>query len=135
MEKYKELFKNFIALLISNFGSKLLSFLLVPLYTSVLTTSDYGNYDLINITILLLIPILTISISDAVTRFLLEKDSNKKQIISISFRITFYGLAILILLAIVNYIFNIVNVINIYFVFFCIIIYCKCILPINTEYC
>lgn len=118
MEKYKELFKNFIALLISNFGSKLLSFLLVPLYTSVLTTSDYGNYDLINITILLLIPILTISISDAVTRFLLEKDSNKKQIISISFRITFYGLAILILLAIVNYIFNIVNVINIYFVFF-----------------
>ena len=118
MKKYKELFKNFIALLISNFGSKLLSFFLVPLYTSVLTTADYGNYDLINITVSLLIPILTISISDAVTRFLLDKDSNKKQIISISFKITLYGLAILILLAIVNYIFKIVNVINTYFVFF-----------------
>lgn len=118
MKKYKELIKNFMALLISNFGSKLLSFFLVPLYTSVLTTTDYGNYDLINTTILLLIPILTISISDAVTRFLLDKNSNKKQIISISFKITFIGIIILILLAIVNYVFKIVNVINTYFVFF-----------------
>lgn len=43
MKKYKYLFKNVGLLTISNFGSKILSFLLVPLYTSLLTTGEYGT--------------------------------------------------------------------------------------------
>lgn len=61
MEKYKYLLKNVGLMTISNFGSKILSFLLVPLYTSVLSTSEYGTYDLYVITIFLLSPILSLN--------------------------------------------------------------------------
>ena len=63
MNKYKELIKNIGLLTVSNFGSKILSFLLVPLYTAKLTTEQYGSYDYIYTTISLLIPILKINIS------------------------------------------------------------------------
>ena len=68
----------------SNFASKILVFLLVPLYTSVLTTEEYGTYDLIISTVNLLYPILTLNILDSVTRYLMDKDTSKNQVISIS---------------------------------------------------
>ena len=43
--KYKYLFKNVGLLTLSNFGGKILTFLLIPLYTKYLTTSEYGIYD------------------------------------------------------------------------------------------
>ncbi|HAQ8217931.1 TPA: oligosaccharide flippase family protein, partial [Enterococcus faecium] len=46
MSKTKYLIKNMGILTISNFSSKILVFLLVPLYTSVLSTTEYGTYDL-----------------------------------------------------------------------------------------
>jgi O-antigen/teichoic acid export membrane protein len=49
--KYKYLAKNIGLLTLSNFATKLLSFFLVPLYTSILTTADYGTYDLFNTTV------------------------------------------------------------------------------------
>lgn len=79
-ERSKFLFKNMGILTISNFSSKILVFLLVPLYTSVLTTSEYGIYDLIISTVSLLFPILTLNITDAVMRFLMEKNSDKNNI-------------------------------------------------------
>ena len=60
MEKYKYLLKNIGLLVLSNFSTKLLGFLLVPLYTSILTTKEYGIYDLFNTTIGVLIPIFTV---------------------------------------------------------------------------
>ena len=66
---YKYLFKNIGLLTISQFGTKLLVFFLVPLYTSILTTEEYGIFDLFNTTIALLIPILTLNIMDSVIRF------------------------------------------------------------------
>lgn len=76
MKKYRYLLKNIGLLTISSFGTKLIAFFLVPLYTSILTTQEYGTYDLFNTTINLLIPILTINIQDGVLRFSLgaEKD-------------------------------------------------------------
>lgn len=44
-QKYKYLGKNTIIFAISSFGTKVLSFLLVPLYTAVLTTAEYGIAD------------------------------------------------------------------------------------------
>ena len=45
--KYKYLFKNTFLFTISSFSSKILSFLLVPLYTTVLSTADYGTADMV----------------------------------------------------------------------------------------
>ena len=45
---YKYLLKNIGLLTLSSFATKLLSFFLVPLYTNILTTTEYGTYDLFN---------------------------------------------------------------------------------------
>ena len=84
--KSKYLIKNIGLLTISNFASKILVFLLVPLYTSVLTTAEYGLYDLAVSTVTLLFPVLTLNIVDAVMRFLLDKQHNNEAIISTGFR-------------------------------------------------
>ena len=44
----KNLVKNIMLFGISSFGTKIIYFLLVPLYTTCLTTEDYGYVDLIN---------------------------------------------------------------------------------------
>ena len=92
--KYKSLSKNVALFTVSSFGSKLIAFLLVPLYTSILSTEEYGTADLILETVSLLIPILTIDIQDAVLRFTIG-NSDKKNTISIGINISLIGFAIL----------------------------------------
>ena len=48
MNQKKELIKNTIIISIGKFSTQLVSFLLLPLYTSLLTTSEYGQYDFLN---------------------------------------------------------------------------------------
>lgn len=76
MSKYKTLLKNTGILAVGSFSSKILVFLLIPIYTAVLTESEYGSYDLILSTINLLIPILTLNITDAVLRFPMDKSAD-----------------------------------------------------------
>ena len=102
MNKTNYLLKNMGILTISNFASKILVFLLVPLYTSVLTTAQYGSYDLAVSTTTLLYPILTLNIVDAVMRFSMDKGYSKEKIVSIGMRfvsisIILFGLGMFIL--------------------------------------
>lgn len=78
--RFKYLFKNLGILTISNFASKILVFLLVPLYTSVLSTTEYGTYDLVITTISMLFPILTVNVVDAVMRFCIDKEISKEDV-------------------------------------------------------
>lgn len=87
MKKYKYLLKNIGLLTLSNFATKLLSFFLVPLYTSVLSTDEYGTYDLFYTTSYLLIPILSINMVESAIRFCLDNSKDKKEVISISTKI------------------------------------------------
>lgn len=74
--KYEKLVKNTAIFAVGNFASKILNFLIVPLYTYVLTTEEYGTIDIISTTISFLIPILTLQIQEALLCFALggEKD-------------------------------------------------------------
>ena len=92
---YKYLLKNIGLLTLSNFGTKILLFLLLPLYTSILTVEEYGLYDFINTTIILLIPVLTFNISEAVIRFLLEKENNEKAIFRIGAKYSLLAISFL----------------------------------------
>ncbi|MHA3802280.1 lipopolysaccharide biosynthesis protein [Limosilactobacillus fermentum] len=112
MNKYKYLIKNAGLLTISSFSTKLLSFFLVPLYTSVLTTEQYGTYDLFNTTIGLLVPILTIDIQDAVLRFAMDKDVEKRSVLSIGLKYVFVSSLVVTIVVIINYIFPIVRVLK-----------------------
>ncbi len=80
----KYLLKNTILFSIGNFGSKIITFLLVPLYTNVLSTNEYGTVDLMTVLTTVLVPIITLNISEAVMRFSLDKDSNKNDILNIA---------------------------------------------------
>lgn len=95
----KYLFKNIGILTVSNFASKLLVFLLVPLYTSVLSTSEVGTFDLIVSTVSLLAPILTVNIVDAVLRFSMDSSKSKDEIAVIGLK--FNSISILAAVAIV----------------------------------
>ncbi len=93
--KYGDLSKNTLLFTINSFGSKLITFLLVPLYTNVLSTNDYGTADLMTSTAQLLIPLLTLNIQDAVLRFSLDKTKDPKKIISIGCTINSISMCLL----------------------------------------
>lgn len=59
---------------IGTFGTKLLTFLIVPLYTFYISTEDMGIYDLLLSTIQLLSPIVTMQISDAAYRWIIRDE-------------------------------------------------------------
>ena len=82
-KKNNYLLKNTIALSIGNFGSKLITFLLVPFYTNVLTLAEYGTIDLITVITTVLVPVITLNIHESVMRFMIDKDSDSDSILSI----------------------------------------------------
>lgn len=81
MNQYKSLIKNSFLFAIGSIGSKAISFFMLPLYTRMLTTSDYGQLDILQTTISLLIPLVTFQVVEAVFRFsvdMRDKDSASK---------------------------------------------------------
>lgn len=94
-KKAKELFSNTLLFAISNFGTKAISFFLVPLYTFVLSTKDYGNIDLVSTTVYLIAPILTLNIQDAVLIFCLDKEYNPLQVLKVGIKMAGYASALL----------------------------------------
>ena len=74
--------KNTAIFAIGNVASRLISFFLVPLYTNILTTAEYGVVDLVNTLCTVLAPILILNINEAVMRFALDKGANYKKIMS-----------------------------------------------------
>ena len=92
MNRAKYLIKNTGILAVSNFASKILIFLLVPLYTSVLSTTEYGTYDLVVSTITMLVPILTCNIADAVMRFSMDAEYQRDEIAKIGLKYIGYSI-------------------------------------------
>lgn len=73
------LLKNTLIFTLGNIGSRLISFFLIPLYTNVLTTSQYGTVDLITTVSTVVGPMLTLNIAESVMRFGLDKGANKEK--------------------------------------------------------
>ena len=94
--KSRYFIKNMGVLTISNFASKILVFLLVPLYTSVLSTTEYGTYDLVVSTVGLLYPVLTANIVDAVMRFSMDKSCEHKEIVAIGMKYILIGISVVV---------------------------------------
>ena len=92
MNRYKKLFSNTVILGLGTFGSKLLVFLLMPLYTSWLSTSQYSTAELITSTANLLIPLACVGISNGIFRFAAERESDQKTVFSTSIALLAFGL-------------------------------------------
>ncbi|MEG2568891.1 MAG: polysaccharide biosynthesis C-terminal domain-containing protein, partial [Acinetobacter sp.] len=82
---------------ISNFGSKVMVFLMVPLYTHVLAAEEYAIADLVTGTINILLPVMTLAITEATLRFLLDENFEKGKILGAS--LLFIGISTLLLVA------------------------------------
>ncbi|MGX7328551.1 oligosaccharide flippase family protein [Enterococcus bulliens] len=105
--KYKKLAINSLLFALGNFGSKLITFVMLPVYTKYLTQSAYGISDLVISTVALLLPIISLSIFDSVLRFGMDKKLDKKLIFNTGFRITLIGIIISFACLPLAYIFHI----------------------------
>ena len=83
--KYKKLFKDTFIFAIGSLGSKLILFLMVPLYTHFMTDEDYGTADLVFTFSQFIVPFLSLVIFDSVIRFGLSKNEKKENVLLVSF--------------------------------------------------
>lgn len=93
--RYGFLFKNTLLFTIANFANKLIVFFLLPFYTAVLTTEEYAVIEVITTVQQLVFPIVTLDITEAVIRFCMEKNSDKKAIFTPAALVVITGTIIL----------------------------------------
>ena len=101
MNKKKELAKNTIIIFLGKVCTQLISFLLLPLYTSYLITEEYGFVDLVTTYVTLIVPIITMELEMSVFRYLVDcrKDKDeKKRVFSNNFIILLASLGVFIVL-------------------------------------
>lgn len=82
MNNYKRVWLNTCSFAIGTIGSKLVLFLMLPIYTLKLTKENYGVLELIQNTSSLLFPLLTLMITGALFRFGLDSRECKKEVIA-----------------------------------------------------
>lgn len=95
--RYTKLLSNTFIFAIGTFGSKLMVFLLMPLYTRVLTTSDYGTMDVIVNISNMLLPLVMVSINDGVIRFGMDKSARRSDVFSIGIWVCLAGFGVFLL--------------------------------------
>ncbi|MBQ7173108.1 MAG: oligosaccharide flippase family protein [Clostridia bacterium] len=92
MNRYKKLFSDTGILAIGTFASKLLVFLLMPVYTAVLAPEAFSTAELITGTSNLLIPVVCLGITNGIFRFAAEKETDREAVFSSSLVLLFCGL-------------------------------------------
>jgi len=131
MSVYRKLVNNSLIFAVGNLGSKLIVFLLVPLYTFYLTTGEFGMVDLLTTTTNLLLPIVTLSIFDAVLRFVMDKNYDRQAILVNSLFIILLGFTILLM---VFPILKILLPLREYLLFFYLLLLIQSILTTFSQY-
>ncbi|MBQ8042982.1 MAG: oligosaccharide flippase family protein [Clostridia bacterium] len=95
MSREKELIKNTGIITIGKICTQMISFFLLPLYTAVFSTEEFGIVDLFNTIVAFLLPILTIQIDQALFRFLIDARDNeedKTRLITSAFLLVIIGI-------------------------------------------
>lgn len=98
MGKYKNLLVNIGLFTLNTVSTKLITFLLVPLYTYFLTTAQYGVTDMSLTVASLVTPVVTLSIGDATTRYIIDDPDDKERYVFVGFWVTLIGCFVMFLL-------------------------------------
>lgn len=101
MNKNYELAKNTAIITIGKICTQFMSFILMPLYTAILTAEEYGVVDLIVTYTSLFIPIVLFQVDQALFRFLIDSRKDvigKKKIISTAFCFAAFQAIVVIIL-------------------------------------
>lgn len=99
MNKYKKLLSNTLIFGIGTFSSKVMVFLLMPLYTALLSKAEYSTVDLITQAANLLMPLAAIGMYDGIFRFAIDAEDKKKEVFSSGMAMLFLGSAIFLILS------------------------------------
>ncbi len=106
MNREKNLAKNTIIITIGKICTQLITFFLLPLYTGILSTEEYGAVDLLNTLVSLLLPIVTFQVEQAVFRELIEvrgkKNKESRIISSAVITVIFQCMVYLIIFALIS---------------------------------
>lgn len=86
---------------VGNIGSKLITFLMIPLYTFFVETSEFGYYDLCFTAVLLLTSFASLQLRDGAFRFLIDSktDEGKTEVVSATLRLLSRSLLVFMLLS------------------------------------
>lgn len=119
MDRNKTIVKNTVIFAIGNFGSKILAYVMVLVYTHFISTSDLGYYDLILTTVSLITPLVTMAFDEGEYRWLIGTDdkTEQKNIISTCIKSVFFttvGSVIVLLLLNFGFHFQYVGLIALY---------------------
>jgi O-antigen/teichoic acid export membrane protein len=91
MNRTRFLLTNIYAFFLGNLGVRIINFLLVPLYASILSQKDYGTVDLITTISIFMVPLLNMSIHESVMRFSMDENSDHRIIVTNAFVIAGIG--------------------------------------------
>lgn len=93
MNQKKQLMKNTVIIAIGKLSTQIVSFLLLRLYTSKLSTQEYGTYDFLVTLSTFLLPIITMLMEESMFRFLIDAEDlkSKKRIITATIAYTVIG--------------------------------------------
>ena len=91
MNKERNFLKNTTVIVVGKICTQCISFFLLPLYTAVLSTDEYGVVDLLNTYVTLLLPIFSIQMEQGFFRFLVDVRGDEKQRNN-TFSTAFWGL-------------------------------------------
>ncbi len=97
VDRYKKLFSNTLILGLGTMASKLLTVLLMPLYTSYLTKGEYGSVDLIVQAVNLLLPVVSLGMYTAVLRFGMDGETDRRTVFTTGLIVNLIGFAIFLL--------------------------------------
>lgn len=94
MNEKKRLIKNTGIIAIGNLSTKLVSFFLLPLYTALLSTEEYGTFDYILSIATFCVPFVSVLMDESIFRFLIDckTEKEKKKVISTSVAVVFVGI-------------------------------------------
>lgn len=95
--------KTSVTYLIGNVSTKMIAFLLIPLYTAYLSPEEYGGYDLVISILNLVVPLAFFQIWDGVFRFAFDKNEieYKRNVINNGFIVIFGGIFVLFLIEVI----------------------------------
>ena len=79
MSRKTELAKNTAILTVGKLCTQCISFFLLPLYTAILSTEEYGTFDLLVTYSTLLLPLVNWQLDQGLFRFMLDHRGNKEE--------------------------------------------------------
>ena len=102
MNRYRRLLKDSVIFAIGGFASKAMSFFLVPFYAMYLSTEQFGTADLTITTVNFLLPVMSLSLADAVLRFSYDSGYKTAELLRCAYTEMYFSVFVLFIIAVLN---------------------------------